>query len=89
MLQMEVGSLLWGFARLLVLHGDVGLYHWGFTCNVLGCNIVMLNDLIILDFSCVKSFGLLNVIVFFTSSMEARNLMLGHRETLSSDIWHV
>lgn len=90
MLGMEVGSLLWCFVSLLaVFDSDVALNVWGFTGNVLGSNLVMLNDLIILDFSCVKGFGFLNIIVFFTSTMEALNLMLRHRETLSSDLWHV
>jgi len=90
MLGMEVGSLLWSFVSLLFrFDSNVGLNEWGFTCNVLGSNLVMLNDLIILDFSCVKGFCFLNIIVFFTSTMEALNLMLRHRETLSSDLWHV
>jgi len=90
MLQVKICSLLWGFVSLLVcFRGDVGLNFWGFTGNVLRSDLVMLNDFIILDFASVKCLGLLNIIVFFSSSMEARNLMLLHGETLSSDRWHV
>ena len=49
----------------------------------------MLDNLIILDFSSVKCFRLLNIVVFFTSTMEALNLMLRHRKTFSRDIWHI
>jgi hypothetical protein len=80
MLSVEVGSLLWCFVslRLLVFDGEVGLNLRGFTGNMLRSNLVMLNDFVILDFSSVECFGLLKIIVFFTSTMEALNLMLCH-----------
>ena len=90
MLQVEIGSLFWSFVGLFArFHADVSLNLRGFSSNMLRSNLVMLNDFIILDFSSVKCFGLLNIVVFFTGTMEALNLMLRHRKTFSSDSWHV
>ena len=71
MLGVEVGSLLWCFVSLrllVVFDGEVGLNLRGFPGNMLRSNLVMLNDFVILDFSSVECFGLLKIIVFFTST---------------------
>ena len=89
-LQVKIRSLLGSFVGLFAgFHANVSLNLWSFSSNNLGSNLVMLDDFIILDFSSVICLSLLNIVVFFSGTMEALNLMLRHGKTFSSDMWDV
>ena len=62
---------------------------WGLTGNALWDVVIMLNNLVIFHFTCIDSLSFFDIVVFFELAEEALDLMLLHRERLSSFSWDV
>ena len=56
---------------------------------MLWSDVIMLNDLIVLHFSCIDSLCLFDVVMLFKRAIETLNFMLSHRERVTRNLWDV